>query len=106
MPDWGWMLVGGLAGAAGVLAIAVPSKVRALQQRGLELQHQIETGGGPTAAQAQVMQVRLRNFAIAQASSKARAEADRFLFAAYGLNQTRMQRIDALTRSLQPLVGR
>ena len=52
------------------------------------------------------MQARLRNYAISEATSRARREADRFLMAGYGLNQQRMQRIDALTRTLNTLVGR
>jgi hypothetical protein len=106
MPVWAWPLLGGLGGAAVVLAFAVPIKVGELKRRGTALQQQIEAGAGPSATQVQAMQARLRNYAISEATSRARREADRFLMAGYGLNQQRMQRIDALTRTLNTLVGR
>ena len=106
MPAWAWPLIGGLAGSAAVLAFAVPAKISQLKTRGQEMQRALEAHGGPSAAQVQAMQDRLRVFATTQAAARARAEADRFLLAGYGLDQRRMQRIDELTRMLNTLMGR
>ena len=89
-----------------MLAFAVPAKISQLKTRGQEMQRALEARGGPSAAQVQAMQDRLRVFATTQAAARARAEADRFLLAGYGLDQRRMQRIDELTRMLNTLMGR
>lgn len=102
-------LVGLGAGAAAgalVLAVLVPQKIKALQERGAAVQREVEHGGsGDLAQQAAAMRTRLQAFANTYATSLARSSANAYLLSAYGITEARMQRIDQLSARLRPLFG-
>jgi len=100
MPLWAWGLVGGVAGSAVVLAVLVPPKIAALNARGQQLQQQIQAGQGPPAALVTAMRARLQTFAEQQANTIAQQSGNAYLLSGYGLNQDRMQRLQALANRL------
>jgi hypothetical protein len=96
MPSWAWALLGGAIGSGVVLAVVLPPKLAQLNQRGQALQQQVQAGQGVTATQIAAMRARLQTFAQTSANTIARASGDAYLMQGYGLNQDRMQRLQAL----------
>lgn len=100
-------LSAGAAAGAVILAILVPKKIQDLQARGRAAQDAIERGGATELARAATaMRTRLQAYANTYATNLARSSANDYLLSHYGITEERMQRIDRLSRQLQPLFGR